>query len=252
MILIEYSKGKETIMPNLDKERIKMFYNSVANVWANNDPWHDYSQNVIKKYISKFDFFDDSIVLNAGSAGNTYGINCKTMYHIDIAEEKIKNIKNSYVASIEEMPFNDNFFDNIICVGSVLNYCDALNAISELSRVLKSEGNFILEFESSLGYEYIGTKHYKKDACIITTEYIEACHNQWLYSLKYIFKILKLYNLKIIEKQSFHIADGLLSKFLDDKTSVEYTQVIDNFLHHMPYFKNHGNNIILHCQKILL
>ncbi len=239
-------------MPNLDKEKIRTFYNSVENVWADDDPWHDYSQNVIAKYISKHDFFGDSIVLNAGSAGNTYGINCKTMYHVDIAEEKIKNIRNSFVASIEKMPFNDNFFDNIICVGSVLNYCDALNAISELSRVLKPKGNLILEFESSLGYEYIGTKNYRKNACIITTEYIETYHNQWLYSLKYIFKILDSCNLEIIKKQSFHIVDGLLSKFLNDKISVKCTNIVDKFLRHMPYFKNHGNNMILHCKKILL
>ena len=124
---------QELSMQQLDEEKIKDFYNSVDNVWGNNDPWHDYSRSFISIYIGKKDIFKDSIVLNAGSAGNTYTIDCKNMYHVDIAEEKIKNAKNAFVASVENLPFEDNYFDNIICVGSVLNYCDAFNAISELS-----------------------------------------------------------------------------------------------------------------------
>ena len=238
-------------MQKLDEEKIKDFYNSIDNVWGNNDPWHDYSQSVISMYIGKKGIFKDSIVLNAGSAGNTYNIDCKNMYHVDIAEEKIKNAKNAVVATIENLPFENNFFDNIICVGSVLNYCDAFNAISELSRVLKPNGNLIIEFESSWGYEYINTESYKQDACIITTEYIEAQHRQWLYSHKYIFKILSSYNLKIIQKKSFHIADGLLSRICSDQTAVKYTKILDKVLRHAPILKEHGNNIILHCIKKL-
>ena len=108
-------------MEKINQERIKEFYNSVANVWGDHDPWHDYSKKIISAYIAKKTFFCNSIVLNAGSAGNTYDIDCKIMYHVDIASDKIKNIENAYVASIEKLPFNDKSFDNIVCVGSVLN-----------------------------------------------------------------------------------------------------------------------------------
>ena len=232
----------------LDQEKIKLFYNSVSNVWGNHDPWHDYSQEVITSYIKHKDIFKDSIVLNAGSAGNTYGIVCRSMYHVDIADEKIKNIDNAVIASIEKMPFDNLFFDNILCVGSVLNYCDALTALSELSRVLKPNGNFILEYESSWGFEYLHKDCYKKDACIITTEYIEKEHNQWLYSPKYIEKILKICNFNIIQKYPFHISDGLSSKFLDDQSAIYWVK-IDKLLCKFPFFKEHGNNIILHCVK---
>lgn len=232
----------------LDQEKIKSFYNNVSNVWGNHDPWHDYSQEVITSYIKHKDIFKGSIVLNAGSAGNAYGIECQTMYHVDIANEKLKNIENAVIASIEKMPFNDLFFDNILCVGSVLNYCDALTALSELSRVLKPNGNLILEYESSWGFEYLHKDCYKKDAYIITTEYIEKEHNQWLYSPKYITKILNACNLKIIEKYPFHISDGLTSKFLDDQAAINWVK-IDKLLYKLPFFNKHGNNIILHCTK---
>lgn len=232
----------------LDQEKIKLFYNDVSNVWGNHDPWHDYSQEVITSYIKHKDIFKDSIVLNAGSAGNSYGIECHTMYHVDIANKKLKNIDNAVIASIEKMPFNDLSFDNILCVGSVLNYCDALTALSELSRVLKPNGNLILEYESSWGFEYLHKDCYKKDAYIITTEYIEKEHTQWLYSPKYINKILNGCNLKIIEKYPFHISDGLSSKFLDDQAAIKWVK-IDKLLYKLPFFKEHGNNIILHCIK---
>lgn len=232
----------------LDQEKIKSFYNNVSNVWGNHDPWHDYSQEVISSFINQKDIFNNTIVLNAGSAGNSYGIKCHSMYHVDIANEKIKNIDNAVVASIEKMPFDNLFFDNILCVGSVLNYCDALTALSELSRVLKPNGNLILEYESSWGFEYLHKECYKKDACIITTEYIEKEHNQWLYSPGYIENILKTCNFNIIEKYPFHIFDGLSSKVLNDQAAVNWTK-IDKLLHKFPFFKEHGNNIILHCIK---
>lgn len=236
-------------MNNIDKEKIRDFYNSVEDVWAINDPWHDYSRTKIANFLSKQSFKEDGIILNAGSAGNTYNITCRKMYHIDIAAEKIKNLEFSFVGSIENMPFEDNYFDSIICVGSVLNYCGALEAISELSRVLKINGQLFLEFESSLGYEYLGTDNYKKTACVITTEYIEKEHKQWLYSTDYIIKILNAANLKVVKTHSFHIADGFLSKFITDKFSVNLAKVIDRFFCLVPPFKKHGNNIIVKCIK---
>lgn len=232
----------------LNQEKIKSFYNSVSDVWGNHDPWHDYSQKVITSYIRRKDIFRNSIVLNAGSAGNSYEIECDSMYHVDIADEKIKNIDNAVVASIENMPFKNMFFDNILCVGSVLNYCDALAALSELSRVLKTNGNLILEYESSWGFEYLHKDCYKKDACIITTEYIEKEHTQWLYSPKYIKNILKACSFNIIDEYPFHISDGLSSKFLDDQSAIKLVK-IDKLLCKAPIFKEHGNNLILHCTK---
>ena len=221
----------------LDEEKIRSFYNSVSDVWAIDDPWHDYSKRVISSYLSNQTFFNNTIVLNAGSAGNTYNIDCREMYHIDIAEEKLKNLSNAFVASIENTPFENNCFDNIVCVGSVLNYCDAFNSISELSRILKPKGHLVIEFESSCGFEYLGKECYQIDAEIITTEYIEKQHKQWLYSQRYIKKILRMYKLRIIDEYSFHIIDGLLSKKINEITSVDWSEKTDKLLRHIPFLR---------------
>ncbi len=235
-------------MQKLEPNHIRDFYNNVKNVWNENDPWHEYSQKIISSYIKDKLSFENTIVLNAGSAGNNYGIECQIMYHVDIADKKIKNIPNAFVASIENLPFQDNFFDNIVCVGSVLNYCDAMAALSELSRVLKPSGTLVLEYESSWGFEYIGKACYKKESCIITTEYIEKSHNQWLYSPDYILAILSTYDFIVTDQYPFHISDGLFCKFLNDKLAVQFTD-IDKILRYLPFFKKHGNNIILCCNK---
>lgn len=107
------------------------------------------------------------------------------MYHIDIAENKINQTFHHVVGNIEEMPFNNESFDIVICVGSVLNYCDSLKAINELSRVLRKNGTLILEFENSYSFEYRDTSSYKSNLGIITTSYFDTPHKMWVYSLNY-------------------------------------------------------------------
>ncbi|QIB69508.1 methyltransferase domain-containing protein [Aminipila butyrica] len=236
-------------MHNINQNQIKDFYNNIDKIWDENDAWHQYSNKAISHYLkSKRDVLKNTVILNAGSAGNSYGIACRQMFHVDIADKKIQGLENSVVASIENLPFENNSFDNIICVGSVLNYCDAVAAISELYRVLKDNGNLIIEFESSWGFEYLGQQVYKKEASIITTEYIEEKHTQWLYSHKYIYSILKSYDFQIIDKQTFHIIDGLLSKVFVDKMAVSLN-FIDKIIKEIPLLNQHGNNVILHCLK---
>lgn len=236
-------------MPNFDLNKIQEFYNRIPEIWASDDIWHTYSHKQLENFINQHKkLFQNSIVLNAGSGGNEYGIDCDVMYHVDIAEEKIKHCKNYSISSIEKLSYDDQFFDKIICVGSVLNYCDAIKAISELSRVLKSHGIMILEFESSEGFEYLGKKEYKMPATVITLEYMHEQRTQWLFSQKYIYNILEEYDFRIIEKYPFHILDGLFSKFLNETLSVKLTS-IDKFINQWPFFRKHGNNIIVLCRK---
>lgn len=237
------------ILKKVNLKDIGEFYNRIPEIWAADDVWHTYSHEQLSKYIDKHqNIFKNSIILNAGSGGNDYGIECQEMYHIDIAEEKIKTCKNYVVGSIEKIPYPNEMFNGIICVGSVINYCDAISAISELSRVLKTGGYMILEFESSYGFEYLGKKEYKSPATVITLEYMHESHTQWLFAQQYIYKILKAYSIEILDKYPFHILDGLLSKFLNESLSVKITR-LDKFINKIPFIREHGNNIILLCKK---
>lgn len=188
-------------------------------------------------------------MLNAGSGDKDYNI-VGRVHCVDIAEERIKDKPLFTVASIEDMPFEDKSFDGIVCVGSVLNYCDAVAAISELSRVLRSKGKMLLEFESNCSYEYKGTSSYAANADLVITSYYGQPHKIWLFSPQYIKSLLYQNGFKILTKEYFHILSTFA--YSHGKSEVEaarYTKY-DKIAKLIPCIRKHGCNVILECVKL--
>jgi len=238
-------------MNSIDLNEIRQFYNDVESVWSEQDEWHMYSKKQILNFIGKCGFLENTYILNAGSGGSDYNLKYKQMLHVDIAENKIKDKEHYLVSSIENLPVSTNSFDNVICVGSVINYCDPMCAVSELSRVLKHSGYLILEFESSWGFEYAKCSNiYKQDAVVAKIEYLGEHHNQWLFSPKYIKGILKIHKFSIIKEHKFHILSGMFSKSKNDTESVKSAERFDKFMRFIPYTGNRANNIIYLCKKL--
>lgn len=121
------------------EKETRLLYDQIDQIWPDNNKWYDYTHRRIIQFITdNQDIFNtNSKILNAGSGGSIYKDLTGVFYHVDISDKFIKNLPNSYVASVERMPFDSAFFDASICVGSVINYCNALSAISEIYRVLK-------------------------------------------------------------------------------------------------------------------
>jgi ubiquinone/menaquinone biosynthesis C-methylase UbiE len=233
---------------NIDIDQVRTLYETIKNVWPDDDMWHQYSKKQIYKYINRMKYGEDRYLLNAGSGGNDYGLNCR-MVHVDIAENKINNFKEYKVASIEAMPFDSHTFTDVICVGSVINYCDALTAIHELSRVLKPNGSLILEFESSWGYEHRKNEAYKRDAEIVRLLYFGEYYPQWIFSPKYICNILHLAGFEIYDEFRFHFLSGIsYSKYQDENRAARYAK-FDWLCRVLPIIKRHSSNIIYRCIK---
>lgn len=236
-------------MDKLDQSKIKKFYNSTSQIWANYDMWHLYSKKIIENIINKNSFKQLDYVLNAGSGGNSYNQTCR-MHHVDIADEKIANMDEFTVASIENLPFEDTLFDGILCVGSVINYCDAMATISEFSRVLKEGGKLILEYENSWSFEYRNKLPYKSPATIVTTIFQKESHKNWIFSYRYINNILKSHNFKILKTYRFHILSPfMLSKGCSEEEAAKYAK-FDKILQHIPFVNRHSSNVLLICKKI--
>jgi len=141
-------------------------------------------------------------------------------------------------------------FDYIICVGSVINYCDAIASISEMSRVSKTKGKLILEFENSYSFEYFARTEYGSSAEIVTTKYFEQLHNLWVYSLDYIQGILMEYSFVIRNYSAFHILSSLLlNRNYDENTAAKLAK-LDCIFQYIPFFKKRANSIILLCEKL--
>lgn len=204
----------------VDLEYTRLLYNQ-KSAWPQKNIWHDYTYFQIKKYIEyKYASYlkNESKILNIGSGGTTYAIK-GVLYHLDIAEELIKNLDNAFVGNAEKMPFDDEFFDNIICVGSVINYCNAMSLISEAYRTLKLQGYIVLEFERSNSGEFIFTNKHNVSVFPKWYEYNDQDHMLWMYSEEYILSLLKAYNFEIIDIHRFHILSALANRFikLNDK-----------------------------------
>lgn len=232
----------------LSESDVREFYESVNDVWPANNMWHKINQKEINCFVKKIDLKNDFIILNAGSGGNEYGLKQKII-NIDISKRHNKHLKHFVQGNIESIPFETNFFDAAICVGSVINYCDAICAINELSRVIKPGGKLILEFESSYSYEYINTAAYMQSAALITTSYFNKPHRMWVYSPKYIFGLLKCANLYIRKCRPYHIISGMVIHTAKDENKAAKYACLDGLFRHIPAIRWHSGNIIVYCIK---
>lgn len=227
---------------------VKEFYESVDDVWPSNNKWHEVNQKEINRFIKKINFNDVFTILNAGSGGNEYGLE-KEIINIDISKRHNEHLKHFVQCNIERIPFENDFFDAAICVGSVINYCDAICVIKELSRVIKSGGKLIIEFESSFSYEYIHSTSYKQSASLITTSYFNKPHVMWVYSPKYILGLLKCANFHVKKCRPYHIMSGVAIHATKDENKAAKYSHLDILFRHIPVIKGHSGNVLIYCIK---
>ena len=81
------------------------------------------------------------------------------------------------VASVDNIPYKDNYFDGIICSG-VLCYCDSnelKEAAKEIFRVLKPNGKVIINTRNTKDYRYGKGKKIEKNTFIIEEDDKSKC-----------------------------------------------------------------------------
>jgi len=74
--------------------------------------------------------------------------------NVEEAKEKFPHIK-FISSSAEDLPFEDNFFDEIYCFDVLEHVDDIDKTLSEVSRVLKSRGELIAEVPSAKSEEFL-------------------------------------------------------------------------------------------------
>jgi len=76
-----------------------------------------------------------------------------SIWAIDFAEEMVKIGRKKFqkesrvmfeLASVEDLPYKDRFFDQIVCFGAFPHFEDRGKALEEMNRVLKSQGTLII------------------------------------------------------------------------------------------------------------
>lgn len=232
------------------EKRAQELYNSIDCIWPNYNAWYDYTHTQIINFILKHSRLlnDKSKILNAGSGGAEYEI-AGEFYHVDLAERHIQGYPRHYVSSIEKMPFNDSTFDFTICVGSVINYCNALTALSEIGRVTKDNSYLILEYERSLTGELLFNSNRGKSTTLQVYKYNgQDNHKLWLYSDKYIDNILKELNYSVIDEKYFHSLSSIYNKFFNNECKAGKIAKFDKCLPNLIKTKFAHNRIMI-CKK---
>lgn len=117
----------------------------------------DYSTSgigTISVFLDNMDLKSNDIVLDYGCGlGRFFDyISPRSEYYgIDISKEMIKSCQDKYpqhkerfiVAEGENLPFEDNFFDKIACIG-VFDACYQEEALAEMLRVVKDGGEILI------------------------------------------------------------------------------------------------------------
>jgi len=75
------------------------------------------------------------------------------IWAIDFAEEMVKLAEKKFqgegrvifqLAPVESLPYEDRFFDHIVCFGAFPHFDDRFRALKEMGRVLKFQGTLII------------------------------------------------------------------------------------------------------------
>lgn len=234
-------------MDLIDYETIRAFYNEHNDCWSK-DLFSVMTTTFIDKYVNKVlkKFDEHTLILNAGSGGKCYTTKA-VQYHLDIAENTLKYVKNAFVGNITQMPFDAKLFDCVVCVGTVINYCEASKVIQEISRVSKKNSFLILEYERNES-GLIEKNCRKLDCSLFFHTYFSEQHCNFLYSDRYIEELLKEQGYTVIKSQRFNTTIPLFEMFTSEKTAHKMT-FLEPVLRNLPIINSYSHNRIIVCKK---
>lgn len=187
-------------------------YASGNAVWTPSDRWNSVKREGIDRFCKQVlaNLSPEAAVLNAGAGSHRYDWLPDNAVNMDRFAEQIRQLPNPVVGDIEDMPFEAGSFDVVICVGPVLNYTSAMEAISELARVLKPRGQLVLHYEASDSAEHLLTERWRQDAAPLHTFNNGNPDMVWIYSRSFISRALRRNGIKIEQEEGFHIASAAL------------------------------------------
>jgi SAM-dependent methyltransferase len=238
--------------PRLESAAVRERY-SDPELYTGIDSWHRFTSAVVRREISrrwsKLPTGPGRVILNAGAGNNDLGICPPTTINLDISETGLRELPNPLVASIEEIPLGDETVDTIVCVGGVINYCDAVAALSEFARILRKGGCLVLEFDSSLSAELMFQNAFGSSVAVAETFYANHPEAVWVYSSRYIRNLLLAAGLNVTHTIPVHIASPwafLLTRSIPIATALAH---LDPLFRFPSFLSRWASNYLLFCQK---
>ncbi|SEO31057.1 Methyltransferase domain-containing protein [Bradyrhizobium sp. OK095] len=242
-------------MSRLDDELIvrdaaRRLYGDGQPIWDPKDRWNSYKRASISAFCSRHAshlLSEAEAILDAGCGSEAYPWMPERSICLDRHFLQTRAKSNGVVGDLCSLPFEKGSFDFVVCVASVLNYVSAIEAISEVSRVLRPGGHLILHYETSTSFEHVLKSTWGMP--VARTETINGGRPDtlWVYRPSYITTILRGARLQGRKVQRFHIASALgLRIGLGQQTSAKFA-VLDPFVQRLGMF---ADDVIILAEKL--
>lgn len=245
------SMNAPQIAPQL--EWVRDCYNALAVVQPSVDPYHVHTHRELERFVweqsEALRSPKTGRLLNVGSGGKDLGIDHPRHFHVDLAENSLSKVSNAVAADVQQLPFADHTFDHVMCIGCVLNYCDAVRAIAELSRVLKPGGSLIIDWERSHSWEFIGTPTFSSNVHPIKTFYSGTTQYLWVYSDSYVQSALRASGFEVRRRHSFHLASQAVLRLVNSPRAAAWLCFLDPVLRRSRLLRSMAGHIIVLCSK---
>lgn len=238
--------------PRLEISAVRARY-SDPMAYTVSDSWHDHTGKEVRREIARswnaLPTRPEHVILNAGAGDNDLGLCPPTTINLDISETGVLSLHNPLVASIENIPLEDSSVDTVICIGSVINYCDAAVAIVEFRRVLRPCGYLILEFESSYSGELFTRDSYGQSAAVVASFYADQPEVVWAYSPKYICNLLQAAKFRVKRRVPVHVLSPWALLVLRNVRVAASIARLDRVIRRLPFLTRWASNHLLFCEK---
>jgi len=232
--------------------RVRAKYNSITEIWTDDDLWHSYIHSRIVRAVqrlgSKINFSD--LVIDVGSGGVKQNIRSASYVQVDFAFERLVGISSAVCADVHTLPFGDCIADCVICVGPVVSYCSLVELVLEIGRIAKDGAFVLFHAELSNTFELLFRTQYRADAAFVNTFY-KGEEQLWMYSHQNVLRTLREAKLRVLEVDYFHIASALAYRFTGRSNFASAFTWMDRLLRWMPGIGEISDSAIFLCQKMV-
>ncbi|HUC62797.1 MAG TPA: methyltransferase domain-containing protein [Alphaproteobacteria bacterium] len=231
---------------------VQQRYNARPQIWPEEDVWNSTSRKLLERdlppLLAAAGYAPDWTILNAGSAGNDYGVKSRLHIHADLAMRHLVGAPDAMVADLHHLPLKPGSVDLVMCMGSVINYCDLPAVVAEMRQALRPRGFAIFDFENTDSYEYY-PRYAGKLTALQDTDYCGGMEPVWLFSERYVAETLAAAKFRVVATKYMHIFSILSWKLIPNERFASAMARLDPFFSLFPSVRRKAANIMVLCQK---
>jgi SAM-dependent methyltransferase len=235
-------------------DEVLRFYETLPDIYSAHDRWLQVTHNWIRGFIAEECKLNANApqqsCLNLGSGGLSYGLPEHALLHVDLHAMRFSPDQNVLLADIQKLPAFQKRFGHCLCVGSVINHCDAAAVIARVSDVLQPGGTFIIDFETSASLELFLSRHFNQQATVIRTFYHDRLIRLWAYSERYIRALLETSGFTVIRRSSCHHLSPLVYLIFRQSNFAAHFHVLDRIARRLPVLRACASHVIFACQRV--